>query len=87
LNYTPIVRHHLTIGGVFSLWPNLQHIRKYKPYRDIWKVQRDINGTSLRETAAVFNIPAPSTLILWQKQCEAEGVDALKLKKKGCPST
>ncbi|WP_260289026.1 IS3 family transposase, partial [Peribacillus aracenensis] len=46
----------------------------------------NLQGTSLRETAAVFNIPAPSTLLLWQKQCEAEGVDALKPKKKGRPS-
>lgn len=46
----------------------------------------NLQGTSLRETAAVFNIPAPSTLLLWQKQWEAEGVDALKPKKKGRPS-
>ncbi|NBI29950.1 IS3 family transposase [Chengkuizengella marina] len=40
-------------------------------------------GTSIRETAAIFNLPTHSTLIQWKKQFETEGVDALKLKKKG----
>lgn len=46
----------------------------------------NLQGTSLRKTAAVFNIATPSTLLLWQKQYEAEGVDALKPKKKGRPT-
>ncbi len=41
--------------------------------------------TSIRETAAVFNIPTHSTLILWKNQFATEGVDALKPKKKGRP--
>ena len=44
------------------------------------------HGTSLRETAAIFNIPTPSTLNSWQKQFEATGFDALQSKKKGRPS-
>ncbi|MGE1128662.1 IS3 family transposase [Bacillus wiedmannii] len=44
------------------------------------------NGTSLFETAAIFNIPAPSTIIVWKKQFETQGIDALQSKKKGCPS-
>ena len=44
------------------------------------------NGTSLIETAAIFNIPAPSTIIDWKKQFETQGIDALQSKKKGRPS-
>lgn len=44
------------------------------------------NGTSLFETAAIFNIPAPSTIIVWKKQLETQGIDALQSKKKGRPS-
>ena len=44
------------------------------------------HGTSLRETAAIFNIPTPSTLNSWQKQFETTGFDALQSKKKGRPS-
>jgi len=43
-------------------------------------------GTSLRETAAIFNIPSPSTLTVWRKQLETEGIDALQPKKKRRPS-
>lgn len=39
-------------------------------------------GTSTIETAAIFNIPAPSTIIVWKKQIETHGVDALQSKKK-----
>ncbi|MGN4124717.1 transposase, partial [Lysinibacillus sphaericus] len=34
-------------------------------------------GTSLNETAAIFNIPAPSTITVWKKQLETHGIDAL----------
>jgi hypothetical protein len=40
-------------------------------------------GTSVRETAAIFNIPSHSTLLSWQKSLELQGIDALKPKKKG----
>ena len=43
-------------------------------------------GTSVKETAALFNIPAPSTLLQWKKQVETLGIDALQSKKKGRPS-
>lgn len=42
-------------------------------------------GTSLYETAAIFNIPAPSIILDWKLKLETEGLDALKLKKKGRP--
>ncbi|MFC4410351.1 IS3 family transposase [Chungangia koreensis] len=40
-------------------------------------------GTSLRETAAIFNIPSSSTLTVWRNQLETGGIDALQPKKKG----
>ncbi len=43
-------------------------------------------GTSIRETAALFNISSPSTISQWRSQYEAGGVDALITKKKGRPS-
>ena len=43
-------------------------------------------GTSLYETAAIFNIQAPSTILDWKLKLETEGIDALKSKKKGRPS-
>lgn len=43
-------------------------------------------GTSLLETAAIFNIATPSTLRGWKKQFETKGFDALRSKKKGRPS-
>ena len=43
-------------------------------------------GTSLNETAAIFNIAAPSSILQWRKQFETKGLDALQSKKKGRPS-
>ncbi|MFF3024772.1 IS3 family transposase [Gottfriedia sp. NPDC057948] len=43
-------------------------------------------GTSIRGTAAIFNIPTPSTLYQWKRQLETIGKDALVSKKKGRPS-
>lgn len=43
-------------------------------------------GTSLLDTAAIFNIPSPSTILQWQKVLEEQGIDALTLKKRGRPS-
>ena len=44
------------------------------------------HGTSLNETAAIFQIAAPSTILQWRKQFETKGFDALQSKKKGRPS-
>jgi len=41
------------------------------------------HGTSLREAAAIFNIPTHSILSRWKKELEEKGVDALKPKPKG----
>lgn len=43
-------------------------------------------GTSVRETAAVFNIASHSTILSWQRSLEVHGIDALQSKKKGRPS-
>lgn len=43
-------------------------------------------GTSLLETAAIFGIAAPSTILQWRKIFETKGFDALQSKKKGRPS-
>lgn len=40
-------------------------------------------GTSLNETAAIFGIAAPSSILQWRKQFETKGFDALQSKKKG----
>lgn len=44
------------------------------------------NGTSIFETAVIFNMPSDSTLWTWQHLLETQGLDALKSKKKGRPS-
>jgi transposase len=44
------------------------------------------NGTSLFETAAIFNLPSDSTLRQWQHLLDIKGMDALIPKKKGRPS-
>ena len=44
------------------------------------------HGTSIRETAAIFNIPTHSVISRWKKELETQGVDALKSKKEGRPS-
>ncbi|MBT2759620.1 IS3 family transposase [Mesobacillus foraminis] len=43
-------------------------------------------GTSLRETAAIFNIPSPETLRKWKVAFDTGGSDALKPLKKGRPT-
>ncbi|QAV07620.1 IS3 family transposase [Bacillus vallismortis] len=44
------------------------------------------HGTSILETAAIFNLPSDSTLWNWQHVVQTQGADALKTKKKGRPS-
>ena len=43
-------------------------------------------GTSVRETAAIFNIASHSTILSWQRGLELHGMDALQPKEKGRPS-
>ncbi|ASL64732.1 transposase [Bacillus thuringiensis] len=44
------------------------------------------HGTSIRETAALFNIPSYETLRKWKIAYETGGLDALQSKKKGRPT-
>lgn len=44
------------------------------------------HGTSINETAAIFNIPSPSRIRQWLIDYESGGMDALISKKKGRPS-
>ncbi|OZI12950.1 IS3 family transposase, partial [Bacillaceae bacterium SAS-127] len=37
-------------------------------------------GTSLNETAAIFKIPAPSTIVVWKNLFETQRLDALQSK-------
>lgn len=65
-------------------------IKRYTNYTQQFKL--DVlnymieHGTSFVETAAIFNIAAPSTILVWKKQFETQGLDALQSKKKGRPS-
>lgn len=68
-----------------------RHLKKrYISYTSQYKLEVlnyiSEQGTSIRETAAIFNILAPSTLFQWKRQLETQGIVALKLKKKGRPS-
>jgi transposase len=44
------------------------------------------SGTSLLDTAAIYNISAPTTILQWKRILEEHGVDALQPKEKGRPS-
>lgn len=65
-------------------------IKRYTNYTQQFKL--DVlnymieHGTSFVETAAIFNIAAPSTILVWKKQFETKGFDALQSRKKGHPS-
>ncbi|MBH0167666.1 IS3 family transposase [Fictibacillus sp. 7GRE50] len=52
---------------------------------DVLKYMND-NGTSIFDTAAIFNLPSDSTLWKWRDLLETQGLDALKPKKKGRPN-
>jgi len=44
------------------------------------------NGTSFIETAAIFNIPSPTSIFVWKNQLETQGLGALQSQKKERPS-
>jgi transposase len=49
---------------------------------DVLKYMNE-NGTSIFETAAIFNLPSESTLWNWQRIFETQGLAALEPKKRG----
>ena len=62
-------------------------VRRYTNYTKTFKLDvlnyMTEHGTSLHETAAIFNIAASTSIRNWQKQFETLGEDALQPKKKG----
>lgn len=46
----------------------------------------DKQGTSIRETAAIFNIPSYETVRRWKEAYDLNGVDSLLTKKRGRPA-
>lgn len=75
---------HYRENGVEGLLPN------YTKYNIQFKmdVLNHMNefGASITQTAAVFNISSPSTILQWKRGIEEKGLDALLPKKKGRPS-
>lgn len=61
--------------------------KRYATYSKAFKLDvlnfMNESGMSVLETAAWFNIPAPSTILQWKKVLEQRGEDALIPKKKG----
>ncbi len=64
--------------------------KRYTAYSTQYKLDvlnyMNEQGTSIRETAALFNIPSYETLRKWKVAYETGGLDALQSKKKGHPS-
>lgn len=62
----------------------------YTSYKTAFKLDvlnyMNDQGTSIRETAAIFNLSTPTVLLSWKKRMDLGGSDALELKKKGRPS-
>ncbi|PLS16856.1 IS3 family transposase, partial [Bacillus sp. M6-12] len=62
---------------------------KYTNYTAQFKIDvlnyMNETGTSLLETAAIFKISAPSTILQWRKVVEEQGIGALHSKKRGRP--
>ena len=61
----------------------------YTPYDKAFKLNvlnyMNDQGTSIRETAAIFNLSTPTVLLTWVKKMNVGGLDALEPKKKGRP--
>lgn len=61
--------------------------KRYTTYSKVFKLNvlnfMNESGTSVLETAARFNIPAPSTILQWKRVLEQRCEDALLPKKKG----
>ncbi|WP_370017133.1 helix-turn-helix domain-containing protein [Peribacillus sp. B2I2] len=74
----------------FELFGDDAFEKRYTPYPAQFKLDvlnyMNEQGTSIRKTAAIFNIPSYETLRKWKVAYETEGFDALQSKKKGRPS-
>ena len=64
--------------------------KRYTSYSTQYKLDvfnyMNEHGTSIGETAGLFNIPSYETLRKWKIAYETGGLDALKSKKKGRPT-
>lgn len=62
------------------IWGYTTYSKAFK--MDVLKFMNE-SGTSLLETAAIYNIAAPSTVLKWKRVLEVQGEDALHPQKKG----
>ncbi|PLT33913.1 helix-turn-helix domain-containing protein [Bacillus sp. V5-8f] len=65
----------------YELHGNEAFLKRYTNYSvqyklDVLNYMND-NGTSINETAAIFNIPSPSRVREWLKAFDSGGIDAL----------
>lgn len=74
----------------YELHGELAFTKSYTNYSAQYKLDvlnyMNENGTSIFETAAIFNLPTDSSLWTWQNLLETQGSDALVPKKKGRPT-
>ena len=80
-------RYLLTLANQYQKNGVEVFVRRYTNYTKAFKLDvlnyMTEHGTSLNETAAIFNIAASTSIRNWQKQFETLGEDALQPKKKG----
>jgi transposase-like protein len=71
----------------YEIFGEYAFVKRYTSYPTQFKLDvlnyMNEKGTSIRETAAIFNIPSYETLRKWKIAYETEGFDALQSKKKG----
>jgi transposase len=77
LNWVKQYEHH---GADAFIKPYTSYTVEFK--LDVLNFMNE-TGTSIRETAAIFNIATHSTILKWQKSFELHGLDALKPTQKG----
>lgn len=57
--------------NIMALMPLLNDVNYTQQFKlDVLNFMIE-TGTSLTETAATFNIPAPSTILVWRRQLES----------------
>lgn len=80
-------RYLLTLTNQYQKSGVEAFVRRYTNYTKAFKLDvlnyMTEHGTSLNETAAIFNIAASSCIRNWKKQFETLGEDALQPKTKG----
>ncbi|HWI49715.1 MAG TPA: transposase, partial [Rummeliibacillus sp.] len=93
-SYNSIARSMNTMHSTIKKWVaqyqfnGIEGLEKtYTSYTGQFKIDvlnyMNENRTSLNETAAIFKIPAPSTILSWQKTLETKGIGVLFSSKRG----